>query len=182
MDSKEKARFKSAIVVILKHEGGLTNDPRDPGGITNFGITLPFLKEYYKKMKLIKKGAPLDIRNLTRDKAEEIYRVLLWEQFKYNLLDALPIATKVFDMAVNMGYTRAHKLLQKAINNTNKDCPKIAVDGVLGPITRHKANLIEAAILHDAIRFQQRQFYYQLVDQRPNMKWALVGWINRASW
>ncbi len=97
------AKFKSAIPTIFLHEGGSVNHPNDPGGETNFGIT----KRTYPH---------LDIKNLTKAQAREIYRRDFWNPGKYEKIDNQQAATKVFDMAVNMGPKRAHRLLQKAVN------------------------------------------------------------------
>jgi lysozyme family protein len=182
MNPKDEERFATAIAVILKHEGGFSNDPRDPGGITNWGITLPFLQEYYDKIDIDKKARPEDIRSMERNEAIQIYKVLLWDQFQYNQIHALPIAIKVFDMAVNMGYSRAHKILQAAINALIKGPSYVAVDGKLGPKTRAAANMLPAYNLLESLRHEQREFYYRLVEQHPKMKWALDGWLLRTKY
>ena len=62
-------RFEDCIDKVLEHEGGYVNDPNDLGGETNFGVS--------------KKAYPdLDIKNLTRDEAKEIYRKDYWERYK----------------------------------------------------------------------------------------------------
>ena len=81
------ARFDMSIETILKHEGGYVNDPDDPGGETNFGIS----KRQYLK---------IDIASLTIEQAKMLYRQDYW---KYDEIISQPVATKVFDMAVNMG-------------------------------------------------------------------------------
>lgn len=86
MDTK----FDKAIKVVLAHEGGYVNDPNDLGGETNFGIS--------------KRSYPtVDIKNLTREQAVEIYRGDWWERYRYGDIEDLDVATKVFDLAVNMG-------------------------------------------------------------------------------
>jgi lysozyme family protein len=105
--------FDSAFALIIGHEGGYTNHPRDPGGETKYGIT--------------KRDFPdLDIQNLTREQAKHIYKANYWDAIKG---DYLPpgIATLVFDSAVNQGPVRAIKFMQRAL--------EVGVDGVIGPKT-----------------------------------------------
>ncbi|KKL48233.1 hypothetical protein LCGC14_2327530, partial [marine sediment metagenome] len=96
------ASFDKAIPTILKHEGGYVHDPLDPGGETNFGISKRAFPE-------------LDIKNLTSGQAVDIYRERYWLHHIYDGIVNQDIATKVFDLAVNMGHRAAHRLLQKAL-------------------------------------------------------------------
>jgi len=105
--------FRKAVEIVLRHEGGLVDHPADPGGLTNFGIS--------------QRAYPgLDIRNLTREQAAAIYHRDYWLPVKG---DELPpeVATVLFDMAVNMGVSRAVRLLQRSLN--------VPQDGLLGPRT-----------------------------------------------
>ena len=105
--------FETAVNTTLQYEGGYVNDPNDPGGETNFGIS--------------KKAYPnLDIKNLIIDDAKAIYKRDYW--YKLNL-DTLPegISSCVFDSAVNQGTKAASVLLQRAAG--------VKDDGVIGPMT-----------------------------------------------
>lgn len=101
--------FDKAFDRLISHEGGYVNDPRDPGGETNWGIS----KRSYPN---------LDIKNMTREQAKEIYRADFW-----NVLgEAHPaIKFQVFDFAVNSGISTAIRKLQAAIG--------VADDGHWGP-------------------------------------------------
>lgn len=105
--------FQKAVALILKHEGGYVNDPRDPGGETNFGIS----KRAYPNE---------DIKALTPQRAALLYHRDYWLAIKGDELP-YPIALITFDMAVNAGVGTAIKLLQRAL--------KVEVDGKLGPQT-----------------------------------------------
>lgn len=86
---------------LLKHEGGYVDHPRDPGGATNMGITLGTLSRW--------RGRPatkMEVRSLTRDEAEKIYRYWYWNKIDADLLPAGPDAA-LFDVAVNSGPGRA---------------------------------------------------------------------------
>ena len=85
--------FDRALALVLRHEGGLVSDERDPGGITNFGISQRAYPD-------------LDIRNLKVADAANIYRTDYWDAIKGDQLpDGLAIC--VFDAAVNMGTDKA---------------------------------------------------------------------------
>ena len=109
--------FDRAFDIILKVEGGYSDDPRDPGGKTRYGITEAVARQY---------GYRGDIRNLPLDVAKTIYRRGYWDAC---LCDQLPwpLSCYVFDCAVNQGPDVARRLLQAALDTTQ--------DGHLGPTT-----------------------------------------------
>ena len=111
-------KFDDIIKVVLKHEGGYVNDPKDPGGETNFGIA--------------KRSHPdVDIKNLTEDKAKDIYKEHYWDGNKVESLSE-DLRHIYFDMCVNQGKGRAVKILQRAANAKGAN---LKVDGGLGPKT-----------------------------------------------
>lgn len=115
------ARFARCIPLILKHEGGYSDHPSDPGGATNMGITRATLEAW--------RGVPVsktDVMALTRAEAESIYRAKYWDAVK---ADDLPpgVDYAMFDYAVNSGPGRAAKALQRAVGE--------AQDGILGART-----------------------------------------------
>jgi len=105
--------WETAINFVLEQEGGLTEDPKDPGGLTNFGIS--------------KKAYPNeDIRAMTKERAMEIYIKDYWKPCKCDELPR-PFAIGLFDSAVNRGPVTAVKILQRSLGITD--------DGVVGPQT-----------------------------------------------
>lgn len=111
-------KFEQAVEHILKHEGGYVFHVKDPGGETNFGIS--------------KRSYPtLNIKNLTREQAKEIYRRDYWNVVKCDLLPHY-LRLMAFDSAVNQGPQRAIGLLQAALG--------VSVDGALGVETLKAAN------------------------------------------
>lgn len=158
-------KFNEAIKVVLAHEGGYVNDPNDLGGETNFGIS----KRSYPNV---------DIKNLTRERAMEIYRRDWWDRYKYAQIGALDVATKVFDLSVNMGPVPAHKLLQEAVNFT--EAKSLVVDGIVGPMTLSAVNQADSRQLVQALRFMAARRYYELAKARPANRGFLLGWLNRA--
>jgi lysozyme family protein len=105
--------FEKAIDVILRCEGGDSDDPNDPGGKTRFGISA---KSY----------PDVDIAKLTISGASQIYRTDYWSP---NSCDEMPYwaALCVFDSAVNMGRGNAVKFLQQVAG--------VSLDGKIGPVT-----------------------------------------------
>ena len=150
--------FDRAIKYVLQHEGGLVNDPADPGGLTNRGITQ---RDYPE----------LDIANLTETETIDIYRKDYWRPV-YDEMTDTDAACKLFDMAVNMGHRQAHKLLQRGVG--------VPDDGVFGPKTLAAANNCNNLV--DRLCKQQAEFYSLLVLRRPVMNKFLRGWMNRATW
>jgi len=92
-----KKDFDKALKFILKWEGGYSNDPRDPGGETKYGIS----KRSYPE---------LDISKLTLKQAKEIYYQNYWLKCGCDNLP-YPFNIVVFDTAVNMGRRRAMEFL-----------------------------------------------------------------------
>ena len=98
--------FDKIIEKVLEHEGGYVNDPNDLGGETNYGIT----KRFYPDV---------DIKNLTREQAKDIYKRDYWDK---NRVESLPenLWHIFFDMCVNMGRGTAVKILQRAANGKGR--------------------------------------------------------------
>lgn len=143
--------FERSVAFVLRQEGGYVNDPRDPGGETNFGIS--------------KRAFPsADIRGMTKERASEIYRVNYWNAVR---ADEMPsgIGFMVFDLAVNAGVHRSIVLLQRACGITE--------DGILGPVTIAAAQTVTPMAL-GAVRVA---FYRSL----PTFGVYGHGWIRRTN-
>lgn len=170
---------------IVAREGGYVNDPDDPGGATNFGVTIGTMRALGMDLNRDGRIDATDVKALTRAQAEQIF---VEHYFRRPGLSQLPQAVQasVFDMYVNAG-ANAVKILQKLV--TRMGFPA-AADGVVGPKT--VAAVAEAALaapahLADAYGIARRNYYYALADQRPaSRKYARArqggkgGWITRA--
>jgi lysozyme family protein len=185
------ARFEDAIGVILEHEGGLVDHKSDPGGVTNWGVSLRFALSTLKQDK--DKDGWLDgdidhdgdvdaddIRKMKREDAVKIYRLHFWKDI-YGDIVSQSIATKLFDMAVNMGAGQAHKILQRAVNKCGDT---IDVDGGFGPNTLSHLNVqinkrSERYFL-SVLRQEAWEFYQNLIKQKPELAAFEKGWKNRA--
>ncbi len=104
-----ETNFKSAVKYVFQREAGFVNDPKDPGGPTNLGITIPVLRAWRQKTV-----STSDIKNLTLMETEKIYHKLFWHT---SWCEHLPsgIDLLVFDMAVNSGVDAALQRLDSRI-------------------------------------------------------------------
>ena len=158
-----EAIFPAAVAAVLEWEGGYVNDPQDPGGETNFGIS----KASYPD---------LDIRNLTRDEAVAIYHRDYWVAPDYVSLPD-QIGAKMLDMGVNMGPRTANRCLQRACNHMSAT---LAVDGVLGPLSRAAVTHQPVNVLLATLRVEAANYYREIVADNPAMVKYLRGWLRRA--
>ena len=128
------SNFDDCLKLILHHEGGYVNHPKDPGGETNLGVTKRVYEEW---------GGTKNMRDLTVEAVAPIYKKNYWDRVK---ADQIPEGLNlcVFDWAVNSGTGRAAKKLQGMIGTV--------VDGGIGPNTLRALKLycetegVEAAI------------------------------------
>jgi lysozyme family protein len=182
------SRFEDAIGTILKHEGGWANNPNDPGGATKYGVSLRYLKTLGHDIADIDHDGDVDVddvKNMTVQQAMDIYHTEWWNRNHYSDLSFQPVATKVFDMAVNMGSKQAHKIVQRVFNNwPYQNAPllrhPLVVDGILGPASIDSVNRVNGAQFLDGLREACRLFYLSLVDEHPKLTEFLTGWMRRA--
>lgn len=174
------SNFDAAIGTILKHEGGYSNNPNDTGLATKYGISLRFLKTLGIDGDLDGDGDvdPQDIKGMPIRIACDLYKQYFWDANDYGSINDQEVATKVFDMCVNMGAKRAHKIVQKALNVVNGDA--LVVDGVIGPITLGKINATDPTELLYALRNQAWEFYVAVIAANPSQQVFENGWRNRA--
>jgi lysozyme family protein len=170
---------------IVAREGGFVNDPADPGGATNHGVTMNTLRRLGFDVNRDTRIDELDVRALTSRQAVDIY---LEHYYRRTGVGALPevLQPSVFDMYVNAG-GNAVKVLQRLLISMGFACD---ADGQIGSQTIRAAQLAyEAAPDHlaDAYGIARRNYYYALADARPaSRKFARRrdggkgGWILRA--
>jgi hypothetical protein len=147
-DSPE-ARFDRCLAVVLQQEGGFVNDPQDPGGATNMGITRDVLGAFRDRAVSVD-----EVRDLSRAEAREIYRARYWTPMR--CADLPPgVDLCVFDFGVNAGPSRAVKLLQRTVG--------VTADGSVGPITLAAARALETERLVASFS-EARLAYYRALD------------------
>jgi len=171
--------FDFALPVILAHEGGWSDNPRDPGGATKYGISLRFLRAQGIDLDMDGDVDADDVRALSPQHAAALYRARFWDAEGYGRIVDQQVATKVCDMSVNMGPRRAHRLCQRALNECGE---RLEVDGVLGPDTVDAVNRTEARELLLELCAEQTAYYTTLAEVKPALAVFLVGWTRRARW
>lgn len=129
--------FPRALNAVLKHEGGYVNDPKDPGGPTNKGVTLATFRAYVKPT-----GSIDDLKKISDAQVGVVYRRHYWSKV---MASDLPggVDYAIFDFAVNSGPARAAKFLQRALGLTQ--------DGKVGPATIAAANGADRTGLIDTV-------------------------------
>jgi lysozyme family protein len=170
---------------IVAREGGYVNDPDDPGGATNHGVTIHTMRRLGLDLTGDGVVTAEDVRRLSRGQAIDI---MVRHYFERPRIAELPdsIQASVFDMYVNAG-AHAVRILQRLLCDMRLP---VAVDGVIGPETIAAAARAEAAApahFADAYGIARRNYYYALADARPqSRKYARRrdggkgGWIVRA--
>ena len=170
---------------IVAREGGFVDDPADPGGATNHGVTVHTLRRLGLDLTGDGQVDSADVRRLTQAQAVEIF---LDHYFRRPSLGALPetLQPSVFDMQVNAG-GQAIKILQRLVTQMGFACDD---DGMIGPQTIRAVQRAQDAApghLADAYGIARRNYYYALADARPaSRKYARRrdggkgGWITRA--
>ena len=155
-----KTTFEEIIEQVLEHEGGYVNDPHDRGGETKYGIAKKF-------------NPDVDIKNLTREGAKEIYYEKYWKPSK---ADQVPDRLKhiYFDMVVNFGQGGAVKVLQQSAVSKGHN---IEVDGGIGPATIKAIQNVET----DRVRSYRVLKFAKIVINKPSQEKFWLGWFRRAS-
>ena len=158
-----KHNWEKSLEIILHHEGGYVNHPKDPGGETNMGVTKRVYEEH---------GGTKDMKELTHEDVAPIYKKGYWDRVKGDdLPEGLDLC--IFDFAVNAGPGRAAKFIQRLVNTT--------VDGGIGPNTLGKIKEyvvtygIEETISSYAL---MRQNYYESLSTFDTFG---RGWTRRVS-
>ena len=170
---------------IIAREGGYVNDPDDPGGATNFGVTIGTLRGLGIDNDGDGDVDVEDVKRLTRAQARDIFIAHYFRKPGIGRLPQ-PIQASVFDMYVNAG-ANAVKILQRLLTDMGQ---RVTVDGAIGPQTIEAAQIAFAAApqhLADAYGIARRNYHYALADRRPaSRKFARRrdggkgGWILRA--
>lgn len=176
---------RQIAAAIVAREGGYVNDPDDPGGATNFGVTIHTMRRLGLDLTHDGRVDARDVRKLSRAQAVDIFIEHYFDAPRIGELPK-PLQPTVFDMFVNAG-GNAIRILQRLLRDMGF---AVTVDGVLGPQSInacHKA--IKAAPDHmvDAYGIARRNYYFRLADRRrASRKYARTrrggkgGWIKRA--
>lgn len=172
--------FDQLIATLLPVEGGYSNDPSDPGGETNWGITLRTARE---------NGYTGPMLAMTQAQASDIYRRRYWTGPGLALV--APISAKVagalFDIGVNSGVVTGVIFLQRALNVLNEqasDYPDVQADGGIGPATlaalrgllARRGPLGETVLLR-ALNCLKGAHYIEIAEGRSESEKYEFGWL-----
>ena len=151
--------FKECLDLVLKSEGGWVNNPKDPGGETNLGVTKAVWEEWV--------GHPVaTMKNLTKDLVAPLYEQRYWRPCYGEVLPR-GLDFLCFSFGVNAGCGRSVKLLQQSLG--------LVSDGVIGPKVMQK---LRESNITDIIKgfSESRREYYRALKQFPVFG---KGWISR---
>ena len=159
-----KENYQTALNNVLRSEGGFVNNPKDPGGMTNLGVTKRTYEQYV--------GHPVDeetMRGLTPETVAPLYKQMFWDAVRGDdLPDGLDYC--LFDLAVNSGASRAVKFLQMAVGTPQT-----------GKITDREVQMANDA---DASDLVNKVCNERLVFLQSLNTWATFGkgWGNRVAY
>lgn len=177
--------FDSAFQKVVGVEGRYSNNPKDSGGPTMFGITEVVARA---------NGYKDDMRMMPISVAKQIYRYQYWNILRLDEVNAISeaVAHELFDTGVNLGCAAAAKFLQRSLNALNRqqhDYGDIAVDGVLGPVSiRCLMQFITLrgapgdVVLQRALNSLQCAFYIDLAERREKDEEFVFGWVLNRVW
>lgn len=169
------ADFSQFLPIVLRNEGGWVDNPKDPGGATNKGVTFQTFKTY---AGLLGVAPTIDnLRKLTDDQAGKIYKVEYWDNIFGDEIQYQNLANIFCDFHVNAGY-HAIEIFVKTLN---------ALGGNHPPSARLSRRVMDALNNHDSMEVYMEYkearigYYKQLVQEHPMLRIFLKGWIARVN-
>jgi lysozyme family protein len=155
--------WQKSFELMLKSEGGYVNNPADPGGMTNLGVTKATWENWVGR-----ESDEAEMRGLTPEKVEPLYKKKYWNAVRG---DELPtgISYLCFDFAVNAGAGRSIKTLQTAVG--------VTPDGGFGPMTMAAVQAVDPVELIERFSQAKEDFYRSLTTFATFGK----GWLNRVA-
>ena len=160
--------FEKCISVVLKSEGGFQNNPRDSGNWvggyktgklvgTKYGIAAKFFPNE-------------DIKNLTIERAKELYKLKYWDKMRLDGIRSHEAVLQIFDFGVNAGTRRSIKIAQQIA--------LVNADGYVGKQTTEAINNYKGDFVED-FKHARMVYYENLVDKKPSYALFLGGWLKR---
>ena len=163
---------------IESHEGGLSGNPNDPGGLTKYGVSFRFLRLLHPSVADIDGDGDVDaddILHLTKDDAWRIFEGHIFEPVGILLLNG-KVGDVCKDAAVNMGGPRAVKILQETVNYMGG---RLKVDGWIGAKTVAGATSIPTPWFIPELLLGRLAFYKKITERNKKLKEFYGGWVNR---
>jgi lysozyme family protein len=160
----------AAFAFVLKREGGFVDNPADPGGATNYGVT----QGEYDTVRLSHSLPPRSVRFISVAEVQDIFEQNYWAAAHCPLVASLAgsgLALVLFDCAVNSGPQRAVTLMQDALG--------LPADGKIGPASIEALRRVERTFAVRSFLSRRQDFYCSIVDRRPASGEFLAGWLKR---
>jgi lysozyme family protein len=156
-----KDNFDRCLAFVLKEEGGYTDDTRDPGGITNLGVTRATWQQWVGHVV-----SPQEMKDLTPSLVTPLYRERYWNPVKGDIMPS-GLDLCLFDSGVNQGPGTAVKVLQTILG--------VTADGAFGAKT---AAALEGKPLSELVQkfCQERTARYH---NTKNFDLYGKGWLKR---
>ncbi len=167
------ASFDIALPITLKWEGGYVDNPNDPGGETNLGITMATFQQCSHELLGIDPTSD-NLKAQTPAQAGIIYKANYWNKVQGDAYTLQELANIVFDFYVNAG-SNASKLLQTILQGKGAN---ITADGAIGPATMQALNSFSQVDVYNAYKQGRIQYYQGLSVKYPMF---LNGWMTRAT-
>ena len=159
-------RFDDIMLTIFRWEGGFVDDPQDPGGATNMGITHKTLAQF----RGLASVTPQEVKDLTKDEAIAIYRANYWGAIRGDNLPQ-PLDFVVMDGAVNQGPAGVTKLLQALVG--------AGQDGALGKKTLKAIKAFVERDGADKLAVELAEARKTRYEGHPSIARFRNGWRNR---
>jgi lysozyme family protein len=162
--------YARSLQVILRAEGGYVDDPNDPGGATNQGITQAVYDSWRRGQGLPSRP----VLGIDPGEVRQIYLERYWTPARCDELPG-PVALVHFDCAVNAGVEQAALTLQRAAG--------VTADGVIGPVTLAAARARPPLELVDEMMFQRLRYYRAIAIRKRadgrDLRAFLPAWVGR---
>ena len=177
------SNFEPAVKVVLRLEGGFVNNKFDPGGATNYGISLRYLKglgdsnaDGFLDGDFNHDGIvdAKDIKDMSEEQASDVYNKI-WCKQQYWRINDQQIATFLFSIAVNIGVRQANIIMQRAVRAASSIV--LERDGVLGDKSYEAINKCYPPMLLACLKMGVDCYYNSLREDLK--KEFLAGWLNR---
>lgn len=170
------ADFYQFLPIVLRNEGGWTDNPKDPGGATNKGITFSTFKSYATSLLGVTPTLT-NLKNLTDDQAGKIYKVEYWDNIFGDEIQYQNLANIFCDFHVNAGF-HAIGIFVKTLNSLGSNH---------SPTAKLTRKVMDSLNDHDSTRVYMEyksnriSYYRQLVQEHPVLRVFLNGWIARVN-
>jgi lysozyme family protein len=158
------SNWQKSFELMLKSEGGYVNNPADPGGMTNLGVTKATWENWVGR-----ESDEAEMRGLTPEKVEPLYKKKYWDAVRGDEIENGGVAYLLFDFAVNAGVGRSIKTLQTAVG--------VTPDGGFGPMTMAAVQATDPVDLIERFSQAKEDFYRSLTTFATFGK----GWLNRVA-